>query len=41
MPGRIACGLTWHVAHPPVQGLAYEMDVRGQVDVIVRDGAGQ
>ena len=38
-PGRIACGLTWHVAHPPVQGLAYEMDVRGQVDVIVRDGA--
>ena len=41
IPGRIACGLTWHVAHPPVQGLAYEMDVRGQVDVIVRDGAGQ
>jgi hypothetical protein len=41
IPGRIACGLTWHVAHPPVQGLAYEMDVRGQVDVVVRDGAGQ
>lgn len=41
IPGRIACGLAWHVAHPPVQGLAYEMDVRGQVDVIVRDGAGQ
>jgi len=41
IPGRIACGLSWHVAHPPVQGLAYEMDVRGQVDVIVRDGAGQ
>lgn len=41
IPGRVACGLTWHVAHPPVQGLAYEMDVRGQVDVIMRDGAEQ
>lgn len=37
-PGRIACGLTWHVAHPPVRGLAYEMDVRGRVNVIVLDG---
>jgi len=38
-PGRIAFGLNWHVAHPPVQGLAYEMDVRGRVNVIVSDGA--
>lgn len=34
-PGRIGCGLTWHVAHPPVQGLAYEMDVRGRVNLIM------
>jgi hypothetical protein len=38
VPGHIACGLTWHVAHPPVQGLAYEMDVRGRVNVMVLDG---
>ena len=38
-PGHIACGLTWHVAHPPVQGLTYEMDVRGRVNVAVLDGA--
>ena len=34
-PGRIACGLTWHVAHPPVKGLEYEMDVRGRVNLIL------
>ena len=26
---RRAAGLTWHYARPPVQGLDYEMDVRG------------
>lgn len=37
-PGRIPCGLTWHVAHPPVRGLTYEMDVRGRVDLLMADG---
>jgi hypothetical protein len=27
--GAAAAGLTWHYARPPVQGLDYEMDVRG------------
>jgi hypothetical protein len=27
--GALACGLTWHFARPPVQGLDYEMDARG------------
>ena len=27
--GAIAGGLTWHFARPPVQGLDFEMDVRG------------
>lgn len=36
VPGHIRCGLTWHVAQPPVQGLAYEMDVRGRVNVVIR-----
>ena len=27
--GAMAAGLTWHFARPPVQGLDYEMDVRG------------
>jgi hypothetical protein len=27
--GAMAGGLTWHFARPPVQGLDYEMDVRG------------
>ena len=22
-------GVHWHMAHPPIEGLAYEMDVRG------------
>jgi len=35
-PGHISCGLTWHVAQPPVKGLAYEMDVRGRVNVMIR-----
>ena len=37
-PGRIGCGLTWFVAQPPVQGLAYEMDVRGRVNLLMADG---
>lgn len=40
-PGHIRCGLTWHVAQPPVKGLAYEMDVRGRVNVIIRAGEAQ
>ena len=28
-------GLTWHYARPPVQGLDYEMDVRGVAREIV------
>jgi hypothetical protein len=27
--GAVANGLTWHYARPPVEGLDYEMDVRG------------
>ena len=27
--GAISGGLTWHFARPPVQGLEFEMDVRG------------
>ena len=27
--GAAACGLVWHYARPPVEGLDYEMDVRG------------
>ena len=27
--GAARAGLTWHYARPPVQGLDYEMDVRG------------
>ena len=27
--GAIAAGLTWHFARPPVQGLDFEVDVRG------------
>ena len=27
--GAASAGLTWHYARPPVQGLDYEMDVRG------------
>ena len=29
---------TWFVAQPPVQGLAYEMDVRGRVNLLMADG---
>lgn len=28
-PGAAAAGLTWHYARPPVEGLDFEMDVRG------------
>ena len=27
--GAMPAGLTWHFARPPVQGLDFEMDVRG------------
>jgi hypothetical protein len=27
--GAISGGLKWHFARPPVQGLDFEMDVRG------------
>lgn len=27
--GAVPAGLTWHYARPPVEGLEYEMDVRG------------
>ena len=33
--GAIPGGLTWHYARPPVQGLDYEMDVRGVAREIV------
>ena len=33
--GAIAAGLTWHLARPPVQGLEFEMDVRGPAREIV------
>jgi hypothetical protein len=28
-PGAASAGLTWHYARPPVEGLDFEMDVRG------------
>jgi hypothetical protein len=33
--GAMPAGLTWHFARPPVQGLDYEMDVRGVAREIV------
>jgi hypothetical protein len=33
--GAAAGGLTWHFARPPVQGLEFEMDVRGPAREIV------
>jgi hypothetical protein len=33
--GAMHAGLTWHFARPPVQGLDYEMDVRGVAREIV------
>jgi len=33
-PGCIPCGLTWHYAQPPVAGLDYEMDARGNINEI-------
>ncbi len=33
--GAAAGGLTWHLARPPVQGLEFEMDVRGPAREIV------
>src|SRR5215831_1283991 len=27
--GAMSCGLTWHFARPPLQGLDFEVDVRG------------
>ncbi|MBV9859482.1 MAG: hypothetical protein JO038_05190 [Alphaproteobacteria bacterium] len=33
--GAMPAGLTWHYARPPVQGLEYEMDVRGVAREIV------
>src|ERR671935_1472568 len=33
--GAAPGGLTWHVARPPVQGLEFEMDVRGAAREIV------
>ena len=33
--GAMPAGLTWHYARPPVQGLDYEMDVRGVAREIV------
>jgi len=33
--GAMHAGLTWHYARPPVQGLDYEMDVRGVAREIV------
>ena len=32
--GAVPGGLTWHFARPPVQGLDFEMDVRGVGDAI-------
>ena len=34
--GAMAAGLTWHFARPPVQGLDYEMDVRGVATELVQ-----
>ena len=33
--GAISGGLTWHFARPPVQGLDFEMDVRGVAHELV------
>ena len=33
--GAMDTGLTWHYARPPVQGLDYEMDVRGVATELV------
>ena len=33
--GAIPGGLTWHFARPPVQGLDFEVDVRGVADELV------
>ena len=33
--GAAAGGVTWHLARPPVQGLEFEMDVRGAAREIV------
>jgi hypothetical protein len=33
--GAARAGLTWHYARPPVQGLDYEMDVRGLAREVV------
>jgi hypothetical protein len=33
--GAIPAGLTWHYARPPVEGLDFEMDVRGVASEIV------
>jgi hypothetical protein len=33
--GAIPGGLTWHFARPPVQGLDFEVDVRGVVHELV------
>jgi hypothetical protein len=33
--GAMAGGLTWHYARPPVQGLDFEVDVRGLASELV------
>jgi hypothetical protein len=33
--GAMAGGLTWHFARPPVQGLDFEVDVRGVATELV------
>lgn len=33
--GACSAGLTWHYARPPVQGLAFEMDVQGAAREII------
>jgi hypothetical protein len=33
--GAIPGGLTWHFARPPVQGLDFEVDVRGVAHELV------
>jgi hypothetical protein len=33
--GAMSGGLTWHFARPPVQGLDFEMDVRGVAQELV------
>jgi hypothetical protein len=33
--GACPAGLTWHFARPPVQGLDFEMDVRGVAHELV------